>query len=688
MAKMNPCDICRHFIKFTACLKSPFKFQTPWLVWKQETKDLFISKQDCPLCAALWELPIENSLNKARERFVGVTTESSHPISLKVLEVNNTGRILWASLEVSLEIERDNFVYLSRVSMGISPQDVNDPNPHPHFWTSGRTHPFQTLAEDRVLCVKTWLNTCESTHGSYCQPRKGKLPKRFIDTRPGQPLRLVSTTSEVFQQVSDSVRYATLSYCWGASIPLRTTKVTEEDFGVSIPENRLPRTFRHAIRIVRSLGIRYLWIDSLCIIQDDQAEWELEASRMGDFYAGSIITIAASYALDSEGGCFPGDDDSMEAVVNDKDSGQLETANPERTSGAETDPTVRIFAYKEEDLNDSSQPFSSTMIRFQSLDPRKIPQHAHLSTRGWALQERILSRRIIQCLNSEVHWQCQYWYQTQAVQTFEVPHSTASDSTYPISQISQWWPGWIEDYSQRDFTIASDRLQAFAGISNHYADLASSKPILGVCPGNLARDLAWIRDGLQKGPGVPGAPSWTWFSCNAPIMMDDWGFNLNRRFKVSNDVNLVSFGIEWKGIPMTSQIQSCHLIICGVIKELAVRIPPEAMIYNPPYMLIEDEETDFSKGPIPWTCSGRFDDPKHPTDSRSPYTCLLLRTRTVNEGQDGTFIIETFLILSSENGPLVRSIEHKRFRRIGIASFRGKEKIFPDNIERKTVFLM
>ncbi|KXH35627.1 hypothetical protein CSAL01_02850 [Colletotrichum salicis] len=320
---------------------------------------------------------------------------------------------------------------------------------------------------------------------------------------------------------------------------------------------------------------------------------------MGDFYAGSIMTIAASYALDSEGGCFPGDDDSMEVVANDEDPGKGETTNLERTSGANTDPIVRIFAYKEEDLNDPSQPSYSTMIRFQSLDPSEIPRHAHLSTRGWALQERILSRRSIHCLKSEVHWQCQYSYQTQATQTFDVPHFTAT------------------------FTIASDRLQAFAGISNHYTDLTSNKPILGVCPGNLARDLAWTRDGLQKGPGVPGAPSWTWFSCHAPIMIDDWGFKLHRRFKVSNNVDLVSFGIEWEGIQMTSQIQSCHLIIHDVLKRISVRTPPEAMIYNPPYMLIDDEETDFSKGPIPWTCSGRFDDPDHPTDSRLPYTHLL-----------------------------------------------------------------
>ncbi|KAI3559243.1 hypothetical protein CABS03_07562 [Colletotrichum abscissum] len=552
---------------------------------------------------------------------------------------------------------------------------------------SGRTYSLRTLAEDRILCARTWLNTCESTHGSYCQPRKGELPKRFIDTRPDQPLRLVSTTSEVFQQLSAVVRYATLSYCWGTSTPLRTTKATEEDFGVSIPENLLPKTFRHAIRLVRSLGISYLWIDSLCIVQDDQAEWELEASRMGDFYAGSLITIAASDAWDSEGGCFPGDDNSMEAVIDGKDSSPGDTNDPESAARAKADPTVRMFTYKGED--DYSQTSCTRMIRFQCLDPREIPRQAQLSTRGWALQERILSPRILHCLKSGVHWQCQYLYETQATQTYQVHHSTASDSTYPITQVSQLWPEWIEDYSKRDFTIASDRLQAFAGITKHYTNLTSKKPILGICPDNLARDLAWIRNGQKKGPGIPGAPSWTWFSCNAPIMVDDWGFKFQRRFKVSNVLDLVAFGIEWKGIPMTSQIESCHLIIRGVVKSISVRIPPEAMLYNPPYMLLNDEETDFSKGPIPWTCSGRFDDPGHPVDSGLPYPCLLLRTRMIEEAKVGTIFMDTFLILSRENDPAkVKSTEHGSFRRIGIASFRGKDRIFVDNSDRKTVFLI
>lgn len=131
---MGPCKICRHFIEYTTRLKSPFKFQTPWLVWEQETNELFITKKDCPLCAALWELPIEHSLNQARERFKHVTTDSSHPVSLKVLEVNNTGRIIWASLEISLEITRDSFVYLSEASIGISPQNSDEGMSLPNSW--------------------------------------------------------------------------------------------------------------------------------------------------------------------------------------------------------------------------------------------------------------------------------------------------------------------------------------------------------------------------------------------------------------------------------------------------------------------------------------------------------------------------------------------------------------------------
>lgn len=142
---MDPCKICRHFIEYTARLKSPFKFQIPWTVWVQESKELFVSKKDCPLCAALWELPIEHSLNQARERFEHVTTESSHPVALKVLEVNNTGRILWASLEVSLEITRDSFVYLSEASLGISPQDPHDGESQPNSCSQTNTAASFTL---------------------------------------------------------------------------------------------------------------------------------------------------------------------------------------------------------------------------------------------------------------------------------------------------------------------------------------------------------------------------------------------------------------------------------------------------------------------------------------------------------------------------------------------------------------
>ncbi|KAK2050895.1 HET-domain-containing protein, partial [Colletotrichum caudatum] len=99
-------------------------------------------------------------------------------------------------------------------------------------------------------------------------------------------------------------RYTTLSHCWGPRPVIRTTSRTIDDHLGALPLDGLPPTFRDAVSITRSLGIRYVWIDSLCIVQDSEEDWELESARMGAVYASSYLTIAASASPDSTGGCF------------------------------------------------------------------------------------------------------------------------------------------------------------------------------------------------------------------------------------------------------------------------------------------------------------------------------------------------------------------------------------------------
>jgi heterokaryon incompatibility protein (HET) len=109
-------------------------------------------------------------------------------------------------------------------------------------------------------------------------------------------LRLVETDTGKYGQ------YIALSYCWGSVSAYKTTVNTKNDHMSGINFDCLPRTIQDTIVLTRYLGLQYLWIDCLCIVQDDREDWERESYRMGSVYQNSYLTIAASRAKDcSEG---------------------------------------------------------------------------------------------------------------------------------------------------------------------------------------------------------------------------------------------------------------------------------------------------------------------------------------------------------------------------------------------------
>jgi hypothetical protein len=132
------------------------------------------------------------------------------------------------------------------------------------------------------------------------------LPTRLLDVDPvAQTVRLVDTAS-LSLGISDGVPYVALSHCWGADTAVRctTTRANEAERRRSIACGLLPKTFQDAILITRKLSFRYMWIDSLCIIQDDPSDWQHESSRMASVYQGAALTLAATDAEDGAGGCF------------------------------------------------------------------------------------------------------------------------------------------------------------------------------------------------------------------------------------------------------------------------------------------------------------------------------------------------------------------------------------------------
>jgi hypothetical protein len=96
----------------------------------------------------------------------------------------------------------------------------------------------------------------------------------------------------------------TLSHCWGPAQLITTTANTIEQKKAGIPLEDLPQTFKDAVALTRNLGIRYLWIDSLCIKQLDKDDWEREASKMGSVYLHSYLNIAATSSAEGRAGCF------------------------------------------------------------------------------------------------------------------------------------------------------------------------------------------------------------------------------------------------------------------------------------------------------------------------------------------------------------------------------------------------
>lgn len=126
------------------------------------------------------------------------------------------------------------------------------------------------------------------------------LPKRLLDLGPG----LSNFSIRLFEPDADFIEpYMTLSHRWGRVQLTSTTKSNKMERYEEIKLEELPKTFLDAVKITRCLGVRFLWIDSLCIVQDDPEDWEVEASQMASIYEGSYLTIAATSSRDSRGGC-------------------------------------------------------------------------------------------------------------------------------------------------------------------------------------------------------------------------------------------------------------------------------------------------------------------------------------------------------------------------------------------------
>jgi len=157
-----------------------------------------------------------------------------------------------------------------------------------------------TSSGSRLTQVGRWLRRCEKNHPACIPNKQTPLPNRLIDLLPrDNPIgpykefaKLV--LAEDLALAETHPQYTALSYCWGDSGHFKTKRATVDAFHQNIPTSELPLSFADAFCLTRQLGIRYIWVDALCIVQDDDLDWDTETSKMHDVYTGSCLTIQAS----------------------------------------------------------------------------------------------------------------------------------------------------------------------------------------------------------------------------------------------------------------------------------------------------------------------------------------------------------------------------------------------------------
>ncbi len=499
--------------------------------------------------------------------------------------------------------------------------------------------------------MKSWLKECELNH-PYCKPNIDGLPKRLIRVgSPTEPYPRLVYTQDLDPR---NIRYASLSYCWGKSKTATTTKTTEVSYLDKISLESLPQTIRDALTISQKLNIPYLWVDALCIVQDDEHDWQLEASKMANIYFGNTLTIAATDAEDSSGGFF---------------------ACPSTTDAHESNSDLFVIGRPNE---------SNLHLQIRLLGGTSDGKTSVLHTRGWTLQEMVLSHRIVQFTQSELHWRCRSAWWTESGMSYDlsstiygnVPLLDNINLSKPSSTCSSTWWKWIENYSNRHLTYVKDRIPAIVGLLNYYQKLTDDVSILGLWKSTLPQDLLWMR--LFSLPdSIPDSkiPTWSWLSCPAGVVFDFFSWSMDNS-DVQDHITVNDYELCWTGEPYVSDIKSSSLVITGPVKEAFLEIAREKS--NPPYFNVDHEIPNFAENPLPWRCAAQFD--RECQRSPGKWLCLLIRTRVV---VDTGYRSETFLILEQ----VCTETDKETFRRIGLGSFRGYNGSFDLSIRRTINFV-
>ncbi|KAL8380982.1 hypothetical protein RB595_005331 [Gaeumannomyces hyphopodioides] len=398
---------------------------------------------------------------------------------------------------------------------------------------SGR--PLTAPDSDDAMCtIKDWVEACIEDHTECTVGHASLPPPRLIEIlADGSMARLVEAGG-----VEEP--FCALSYCWGRAEPLRTKRANYEAFCQRIPIQDLPLTIQQAMEVTRRVGYRYLWVDSICIIQDDKADWARHTIIMGSIYANAVLTIAATGATGGSEGCY--------------------RPRPKAETGEESPyrieariPCVWAGRY----LGDMfAAPWDDTFsLSFEDPGPRWELNGSEWSTRAWVFQEIYFSRRLVLFGKSQISWTCRVCTARQMSPWSEAwsdSFGAANSLRGPdpgCSVAGSWMKMLLSQYSRTKLTYTSDRLPAIAAIAREW-ELAHGQ---SYAAGLLIdpESLLWIpsRPGVElQPPGIPPsdrAATWSWAHWEGYVQpFVGWSDKFSSHIKPS-DIRLLRSGDEY-----------------------------------------------------------------------------------------------------------------------------------------------
>lgn len=386
----------------------------------------------------------------------------------------------------------------------------------------------------------------------------------MIDVMNGSTVRLVDTDGQ-------NLKYTTLSYCWGTSEQAKAARTLVSNVAeryISMDLDKLPKTLSDSIKVTRALEIKYLWIDSLCIVQDS-GEWKEEALKMCQYYENSFITILPSTSVSA-------------------DDGFLVTRPTHFTWGFSA---PRIF-WGFPKRSPSGEPQVVQLSYPQDWDRYDAVLKSTWATRAWTVQEHMLSSRILYFTEHGVITSCREHSLDDRGQLVDlnVPQGLyflASSSTYQPGSISEGaiWNQWydiVESFCMHNLTFQSDKIPAISGVVKKFSDaFGRGDASWGIFFSDLCRGLSWIvpsRRAPWPTKGNPdyerlsdrkrdGVPSWTWaiFDGTTRIRFPPlkWEHNpVIREYAILQNVNLNVYNVP--KLTISGPFHDCSSLITSL----------------------------------------------------------------------------------------------------------------------------